>query len=88
MKFAVLTAAELRLVDVLLQRGVFPDPPASIIRRDLRAAAPADTTPRGFPHLRQRIPEIMAMSGPVGGNLVHGSMSELLRILARSPGRD
>jgi hypothetical protein len=88
MRYAVLTAAELRLLNVLLERGVFPDPPASIIRLDLATTAPADTKSRGFPHLRERIPEIIAISRPVGGFLAHGSIAELLSLLARPPGRD
>ncbi len=88
MRYAVLTTAELRLLDVLLERGVFPDPPASIIRLDIAATARADTKRRGFPHLRERIPEIMAISRPVGGFLAHGSIAELLSLMARPPGRD
>ena len=88
MIFAVLTTAELRLIDVLLERGVFPDPPVSIIRLDLAETARGDTTRRGFPHLRARIPEIVASSRPVGGFLAHGSIAALLRLLARPPGRD
>jgi hypothetical protein len=88
MRYAVLTTAELRLVDMLLERGVFPDPPASIIRLDIAASARADTKRRSFPHLRQRIPEIMGISLPLGGFLAHGSISELLTLLARPPGRD
>jgi len=88
MSFAVLTTTELRLLDVLLERGVFPDPPVSIVRLDVAATARGDTKRRGFPHLRERIPEIMAISRPVGGLLAHGSISELLSLLARPPGRD
>jgi hypothetical protein len=88
MRYAVLTTAELRLLDVLLERDVFPDLPASIIRRDLATAARTDTTRRSFPHLRERIPAIMAISRPIGGVLAHGSVSELLSVLARPPGRD
>ncbi len=88
MRYAVLTTAELRLLDVLLERGVFPNPPASIIRLDIAAPARGDANRRGFPHLRERIPEIMAISRPVGGFLAHGSISELLSLLARPPGRD
>jgi hypothetical protein len=88
MKYAVLTPAELRLLDVLLERGVFPDPPASIMRRDVAATAPADARPRGFPHLRQRIPGMMAISRPLGGVVAHGSLAELLNLLARPSGRD
>ena len=88
MSFAVLTTTELRLLDVLLERGVFPDPPASITRRDISVTARGDTNRRGFPHLRERIPGIMAISRPVGGFPAHGSIAELLSLLARPPGRD
>jgi hypothetical protein len=88
MTFAVLTAAELRLVDVLLARGVFPDPPVSVLRSDIAAMAPADTTRRGFPHLRERIPQIIAITRPVGGVLVQGSIAELVRLWALPPDRD
>ena len=88
MSFAVLTTTELRLLDVLLERGVFPDPPASITRRDISVTARGDTNRRGFPHPRERIPGIMAISRPVGGFPAHGSISELLSLLARPPGRD
>ena len=88
MRYAVLTTTELRLLDVLLERGVFPDPPASIIRLDIAATARGDTKRRGFAHLRERIPEIMAISRPLGAFLAHGSISELLSLLTRPPGRD
>jgi len=88
MKFAVLTTAELHLVDVLLARGVFPDPPVSVLRSDIAATAPADTTRRAFPHLRARIPQIMAISRPVGSLLVQGSIAELVRLWALPPDRD
>ena len=78
MRYAVLTTAELRLLDVLLERGVFPDPPASIIRQDIAATGRVDPKRRGFLHLRARIPGILAISRPVGGLLAHGSISELL----------
>jgi hypothetical protein len=88
MTFAVLTAAELRLVDVLLARGVFPDPPLSVLRSDIAAMAPADSKRPAFPHLRVRIPQIMAIGRPVGGFLVQGSIAELLRLWALPPDRD
>jgi hypothetical protein len=88
MKFAVLTAAELRLVDVLLARGVFPDPPVSVFRSDIAAMAPAGTKPRAFPHLRARLPQIMAISHLVGGVLVQGSIAELVRVWTLPPDRD
>ena len=87
MKFAVLTTAELRLVDVLLERGVFSDPPVSVLRRDIAVTARGDTSRRGFSHLRERIPGIITISSPVGGVLAHGAISELLSLLARPPGR-
>ena len=87
MSFAVLTTTELRLVDVLLARGVFPAPPASITRLDIAVTAGGDTNRRGFSHLRERIPEIITISSPVGSVLAHGSISELLSLLAR-PRRD
>jgi hypothetical protein len=86
MRYALLSDAELRLLDVLLERGVFRDPPASIIRMDIATTASGD--PRAFPHLRQRIPAVMAISRPVGGVLAQGSIAELLHLLARSPLRD
>ena len=76
------------MLDVLLERGVFPDPPASIIRLDLATTARDNTKRRGFPHLRERIPEIMAISRPAGGFQAHGSIAELLSLLARPPRRD
>lgn len=88
MSFAVLTITELRLLDVLLARGIFPDPPASITRLDITVTARGDTKHRGFPHLRERIPEIMAISRPAGGFQAHGSIAELLSLLARPPRRD
>jgi hypothetical protein len=88
MSFAVLTTTELRLLDVLLERGVFPAPPASITRLDIATTARGDTNPRGFSHLRERIPEIITISSPVGDVLAHGSISELLSLLARPPGQD
>ncbi len=88
MKFAMLTAAELRLVEVLLERGVFPDPPESIVRLDIPAAARADTTRQAFPGLRARVPTVMAICRPLGSIVTHGSIAELSRILARPPGRD
>lgn len=86
MRYAVLTTAELRLLDVLLERGAFPDPPASITRLDLATAA-TDTQPRSFPHLRARMPDIMAIRRPLGGVVAHGSISELPSLLARPPRR-
>lgn len=83
MRFAGLTNAELRLLDVLLERGVFPDLPASIVQLSVAQPADADTTQRAYPHLRERIPPIMAISRPVGDLLAHGSVSELLSLLAR-----
>ncbi|MGH7787878.1 MAG: hypothetical protein ACRERC_13470 [Candidatus Binatia bacterium] len=88
MTFAVLTAAELRLVDVLLARGVFPHPPVSVFRSDIAAMAPADTTRPAFPHLRARLPQIMAIARPVGGVLAQGSIAELVRLWALPPDRD
>jgi hypothetical protein len=88
MTFAVLTAAELRLVDVLLARGVFPDPPVSVVRSDIAAMAPAGTTRRAFPHLRARMPQITAISRPVGDILAQGSIAELVRLWALPPDRD
>ena len=88
MSFAVLTATELRLLDVLLEHGVFPDPPASITRLDIAVTARGDPNRRGFLHLRERIPAIITISSPVGGVLAHGSIAALLSLLARPPGRD
>ncbi len=88
MKFAVLTTAELRLIDVLLERGVFPDPPASVFRLDLVPMSHADTERRSFPHLRERVPQVMSISHPVGRFLAHGSIAELVRLWALPPGRD
>jgi hypothetical protein len=87
MRYAVLPTAELRLLDLLLERGVFPDLPASIIRLDIATTAGTDTPRRSFQQLRDRVPEMMAISRPLGGFLAHGSMAELLRLLARPPAR-
>ena len=85
---ALLTAAELRLVDLMLASNALGDVPASVVRRDLPVADPAGDPaagPERFAALRSRLPALAALAAPCGAFTLQGSIAELLDVRARPP---
>lgn len=81
-RYDTVTAAELRLIDMLLASGTMEVTPHSVpVEFPPGTAAPIGPW---FPQLRRWVPELQALARPAGGRLQHGSMTELLAICERA----